>query len=292
MNNLVSAGRYSILFAFFGFLLTQHGIVKAYSPGEAGQQLGAAATQLALGNCKGADDLLDKADVSIDQVLRDRTMKGCLTQPLNDLRALSATLAALSRNLENICGMRRSYDNTLVKVDSWANTPLCGPSNKNSLCTQYARTAVRQNQLNERKKCGFTGNRWTNDYNGHYNWCMAVAENTSHQETQARKVFLDNCAVPGACNRFIGTWDWFTGEKVTISSDYRFSTQGKRGTWRCLSDGRIEMRWTPGGYIDTLAISGNGNSIRGTNQYGVNVTGTKKSTARDCPGGYNPYGCN
>lgn len=284
MNYIVTASRFLFVFAFLVLSLLQNIPAYAYTIGEADGQLNRAARQLINPNrarplprnrCTAADMLLDQADVSIDQILRNRTMKGCLTQPLNDLEGRALRLRNLGRILQRECGMRRSYGNTLTKVRSWQNTKQCGAPNNQQRCKQYANTAVNQHQININKKCGFTGRAWSNNYTGHYNWCLSASENAAHQETQARKISIDNCAVPGECNRFIGTWQWFNGISVVISGNYRVSTSGNSGTWRCLPNGKIEIRWKTGGWIDTLSLNPDGHSLTGRNQHGTIVSASR-----------------
>ena len=75
--------------------------------------------------CIKTDNLLDKADVAIDQILRERTKRGCIDGSLANLEDQSIELANLSAQLEIASGMRRTYENTLVKVRSWQNTRNC-----------------------------------------------------------------------------------------------------------------------------------------------------------------------
>ena len=238
--------------------------------------------------CIRADRLIERADVAVIQLLTDCTRGNCLRGNLARLEEYAQSIARLSRRL-NAVGIRRSYANTLDTVRSWKNTKTCVAQTIQQRCQQYADTAVRQNQLNTSKGCGYTGNKWSNNNAGHYNWCLGVSENAAHQETEARKILLDNCAVAGACNRFIASWKWFNNITVMISGDYRFSaSDNTNGTWRCLSNGNIEMRWSTG-WVDTISISPDGSSISGRNQQGNNISATRIKT--DCPGGYNPYGC-
>ncbi len=76
-------------------------------------------------NCIDADRLLDRADVAIDQILRERTKRGCIDGSLANLENQSIRLANLDAQLEAASGMRRTYENTLVKVRSWQNTRQC-----------------------------------------------------------------------------------------------------------------------------------------------------------------------
>ncbi len=53
-------------------------------------------------------------------------------------------------------------------------------------CNQYAKTAVSQQNDNQRRRCGFNGARWSTNYKGHYEWCMQVPQSTADNENQAR----------------------------------------------------------------------------------------------------------
>jgi len=63
----------------------------------------------------------------------------------------------------------------------------------NSRCDQYARTAVAQNQENTRRRCGYKGARWSNNYQGHYDWCVRVSKGFADSETKAREGGLKKC---------------------------------------------------------------------------------------------------
>jgi hypothetical protein len=282
MKRLVSIIR---LFAILFVIALPTDSVHAYTIDDANGQLNRAdfalfnairGAPLSQDNCVLADKFLDQADVTIDQILRARTMRNCLTDSLDDLVGLAQRLTNLNRVILRECGLRRSYGNTLDKIRDWENTSRCGADNKQQRCQQYADAAVRAYQINISKKCGFTGRPWSDKHNGHYSWCMGAAEGEANQETQLRKIALDNCALPGKCNRFIGTWQWFNGISVNISGDYRFSSSdNNKGTWSCLANGNIEMRWDRGGYIDTLSIATDGQALSGRNQQGDVVSATK-----------------
>ena len=63
----------------------------------------------------------------------------------------------------------------------------------NTRCDQYAKTAVSQNQENIRRRCGYTGARWSNNYQGHYDWCKRVSKAFADSETKAREDGLIKC---------------------------------------------------------------------------------------------------
>lgn len=151
--------------------------------------------------CIRADKSIDRADVAVIQLLTECTRGNCLRGSLNPLERFASIIADRSRDLQTFSGMRRTYDNTLITVRSWQNTRPCGVQNIQQRCQQYANTAVNQHKLNISKGCGYEGRPWSSNYAGHYQWCLGASENDSHQETQARKILLDNCAVRSNNNR-------------------------------------------------------------------------------------------
>jgi hypothetical protein len=58
----------------------------------------------------------------------------------------------------------------------------------------YARIAIAQNEANLANRCGFTGGRWTSNYQTHFSWCQAVSDADSKAETAERQRMLDECA--------------------------------------------------------------------------------------------------
>ncbi len=94
-------------------------------------QLNAAVTALDTGNCRAADRALQDADGSIIQILTQCTERQCIRSrgDFDRLLGPSETLARLSLRLEGVCGMLRTYDNTIVTVRSWEETDDCSPSN-------------------------------------------------------------------------------------------------------------------------------------------------------------------
>lgn len=62
-----------------------------------------------------------------------------------------------------------------------------------SNCEWYAKTAVRQQQINEEKRCGFIGDAWHKDLAAHMKWCAGVAPDFWKSEAQKRNQQLDAC---------------------------------------------------------------------------------------------------
>jgi hypothetical protein len=278
--------RRSLLTALLASLLAPHSPAQAYSTGEAWDWLGQAGRALANpspNNCANADRFLFEADVHIDQVLRERTLnRNCTTQPLGDLNRLAMSLSTLNQTILTECGLRRNYDNTLGKIQSWMSAPVCGPPDPVQRCQEYASAAVRANQRNIEKRCGYTGEHWHSDAATHYNWCVRKSDWDAHQESQGRKILLDNCDAQGDLGvGFVGNWAWFNGGAVQIRPNGTFVAAGTSGTWRSVGGNVIELRWNDGGWIDTLSLSPDGNQLSGSNQHGGPVSASRVQVTAD-----------
>jgi len=68
------------------------------------------------------------------------------------------------------------------------------PAAAQSTCEWYARTAVRQQQENEQRKCGFKGDAWNTDLKAHLTWCATVTPDTWRKSAQKRDQDLAACA--------------------------------------------------------------------------------------------------
>ncbi|MFM9943531.1 MAG: hypothetical protein ACKVP7_29035 [Hyphomicrobiaceae bacterium] len=60
-------------------------------------------------------------------------------------------------------------------------------------CDWYAKTALKQQQDNERLKCGFKGPEWTTDLRAHTTWCAGVAPDAWKAQAQKRDQQLAAC---------------------------------------------------------------------------------------------------
>ncbi|MEQ8825889.1 MAG: hypothetical protein RIC14_16105 [Filomicrobium sp.] len=63
-----------------------------------------------------------------------------------------------------------------------------------STCKWYAATALKQQQENERLKCGFNGVAWHADLGRHLQWCKGVAPDEWKSAAQERQQQLTACA--------------------------------------------------------------------------------------------------
>lgn len=61
-------------------------------------------------------------------------------------------------------------------------------------CSAYAAAAMAQNDQNKMQQCGYTGKRWSSNFQGHLNWCNSVQMADLTSEDAARKKMLQVCA--------------------------------------------------------------------------------------------------
>ncbi|TAN39903.1 MAG: hypothetical protein EPN25_09705 [Nitrospirae bacterium] len=72
---------------------------------------------------------------------------------------------------------------------------------RNDFCERYAKTAVDQSSQNDRKGCGYGGDRWHSNYQKHLRWCMNVDRGAADSEASARADDLARCGSGGGGNR-------------------------------------------------------------------------------------------
>lgn len=66
-------------------------------------------------------------------------------------------------------------------------------SQAQSDCNWYAQTALKQQQKNQKGKCGFSGQGWSTDFKSHLSWCGSVAPEEWKAAAQAREQDLQGC---------------------------------------------------------------------------------------------------
>lgn len=62
-----------------------------------------------------------------------------------------------------------------------------------SQCREYARSAVQQARQARRLDCGYSGRRWTRNFQRHLRWCRSVSERRVRREYRLRERLLDSC---------------------------------------------------------------------------------------------------
>ena len=62
-----------------------------------------------------------------------------------------------------------------------------------SQCREYARSAVRQARQARRLDCGYSGRRWSRNFQRHLRWCVSVTDRRVRREYRQRERLLDRC---------------------------------------------------------------------------------------------------
>lgn len=67
-------------------------------------------------------------------------------------------------------------------------------------CDAYAQGAVQAQSENVRSNCGYTGGRWSANYNGHKTWCMTASAAAIKAEDETRGLGLSQCLIGDGSN--------------------------------------------------------------------------------------------
>ena len=62
-----------------------------------------------------------------------------------------------------------------------------------SICYDYATSAIRNNEVNLRLRCDLSGRRWQSDYNNHFSWCLEASAKARRRERERRREELETC---------------------------------------------------------------------------------------------------
>ena len=81
---------------------------------------------------------------------------------------------------------------TIALLGIALSAPLATHANAQANCDWYAKTALKQQQDNEQRKCAFTGNGWSSDLKAHMTWCVANPDQWKG-EAQRREQQLSTC---------------------------------------------------------------------------------------------------
>ena len=70
---------------------------------------------------------------------------------------------------------------------------LAAPAHAQANCDWYAKTALKQQQDNERMKCGLKGEAWSSDLKAHNAWCASVSPDAWKEQAKKRDQQLTTC---------------------------------------------------------------------------------------------------
>ncbi len=107
-------------------------------------------------------------------------------------------------------------------------------------CNEYAINANGSQQSNLSGRCGFTGGRWQNNFDAHYNWCLSVPADAANHESNIRFAMLGVCQGDEPFRRC----DGYARQAVAQANEAQ-----QRG---CLFGGQPPGRWSAV-YEDHLA---------------------------------------
>lgn len=82
----------------------------------------------------------------------------------------------------------------LAVVAAGGGLATAGSAVAQSNCQWYGATALKQQQENERLKCGFKGAEWHSDLKAHTVWCNSVPPDVWKRSAQERDKALSACA--------------------------------------------------------------------------------------------------
>ena len=97
-------------------------------------------------------------------------------QMLNEATVCGLSGSRWSRDFaghKNWCQSANVAAINLVQEDSAREAALQSCRRRDAVCGGYAALASEQNTINNRLKCGYSGNRWSNDIPGHKRWCLS-----------------------------------------------------------------------------------------------------------------------
>jgi hypothetical protein len=124
------------------------------------------------------------------------------------------------------------------------------PDNKEDYCNNYALTAVNMAKSNAEWKCGYSGERWRLDHNVHYAWCIQVPETSTQNETQTRKMQMEQCMKPSTQGD-LAALDWcYQLDKASGSISFHPVIKNEKSTsWKSAQQGEYRVGVTTGSLI-------------------------------------------
>jgi len=90
------------------------------------------------------------------------------------------------------------------------------------------------------------------------------------------------------CSAIVGEWDWVFGIFVIIKADHSLKARAlisNTGTWECTDPSQREftLHWALGGWVETLTLSEDNNTLDGINNIGLGIQGWRKGTKKRDP---------
>jgi hypothetical protein len=85
--------------------------------------------------------------------------------------------------------------NSLLVVSAFVmvSIPALASGETPATCAAYAREAVASQRLNQARRCELTGDPWSLNESGHYQWCLGQSAAALQRENQNRSSHLQTC---------------------------------------------------------------------------------------------------
>ena len=113
---------------------------------------------------------------------------------------------------------------------------ICGRTEPYLRCDAYARSAEAQVREARARNCGFTGARWTPNYEDHLTWCIGQPLEAAANEARERGGPLSQCR----------TWSSGSGEACAWSTELRIAEcRNVDGTASSASQGQSNLACGP-----------------------------------------------
>ena len=90
------------------------------------------------------------------------------------------------------------------------------------------------------------------------------------------------------CSALVGEWDWVLGSTTIVNADgtlQNLSLIPNQGNWECTdpSQRKFTLHWVIGGWVDTITLSEDRNTVDAINNIGVRFQGFRKGTQKKPP---------
>ncbi len=107
---------------------------------------------------------------------------------------------------------------------------------------------------------------------------VALAASASVASQSAKKNTGKSQAVAGKTSsaaKLPGCWSWSNGANIVINTDGSAHNGPFAASWKTIDSNHYSIIWPS--FVDTLALSANGSTLEGKNNYNLPVTATRKS---------------
>lgn len=160
------------------------------------ENVGASQYRLHIGTNKGQKNLHDSG------LLVGITTNKIENLPINGSKVYVRIFTNVNKKWEYNDYIYTSYSKNNMGKSNISKSPNSETKSNSEKCKKYAKKAIFQNSIAINNNCNFTGGRWHNNFNHHYNWCLGLPLNSTfpNRENSAREVNIKNCIITSSKN--------------------------------------------------------------------------------------------